>query len=192
MYGRPASGDEFVMQRSGSDEKPLGFWTRGGVLAAAAGIDRPKELRVAKALIEAKLRPPAAVLADSATDLRGLLRGLVPLSGPLKWVLVCESSALIEDEGFRMATSPPVSIFLSAGELFCVDDTCTHETYSLADGWVENCVVECALHMAKFDLRTGAVLSPPATDRIRVHEVRVQDGEVFVRIPATYRREEMA
>jgi 3-phenylpropionate/trans-cinnamate dioxygenase ferredoxin reductase component len=83
MYGRPAPGDEFVMQRSGSDEKPLGFWTRGGVLTAAAGIDRPKELRVAKALIEAKLRPPAEVLADPATDLRGLLRGHMPLSGPL-------------------------------------------------------------------------------------------------------------
>ena len=109
-----------------------------------------------------------------------------------EWVHACALSALIEDEGFRMATSPPVSIFLSAGEVFCVDDTCTHETYSLADGWVEDCVVECALHMAKFDLRTGAVLSPPATDRIRVYEVRVQDGQVFVRIPATCRREDTA
>ena len=83
MYGRSAPGDEFVMQRSGPGTKPLGFWTRRGVLTAAAGIDRSKDLRVAKALIEARLRLSAEVLADPATDLRGLLRRRMPLSGSL-------------------------------------------------------------------------------------------------------------
>ena len=104
----------------------------------------------------------------------------------MRWVRACVVADLIPDEGYRLDVSPPVSIFLSGGEMFCVDDTCTHETYSLADGWVENCVVECALHFAKFDLRTGAVLSPPAPAPLAAHELRVEGEDVHVLLPSHY------
>jgi 3-phenylpropionate/trans-cinnamate dioxygenase ferredoxin component len=104
----------------------------------------------------------------------------------VRWVRVCGLADLIPDEGLRLDTSPPVSIFLSEGDMFCLDDTCTHETYSLADGWVENCVVECALHFAKFDLRTGAVLSPPATGPLSTHKLRVQGDDIHALLPSHY------
>lgn len=76
----------------------------------------------------------------------------------------------------------PVAIFNCDGHLFAIDDTCTHEETSLADGEiVDACVVECPLHGAQFDLRTGKALCLPATIPVRTYEVIVEDGVVKVR-----------
>lgn len=103
-----------------------------------------------------------------------------------RWVRLCALSELDDDEGLRVATTPPVSVYRSEGELFCIDDTCTHEDFSLAEGWVENCVVECTLHMAKFDLRSGRSLCPPAVNAVRVHEIRADGDDVLALLPAAY------
>ncbi len=66
------------------------------------------------------------------------------------------------------------------GELFAIDDTCTHQDASLADGWVEGCAVECPLHAACFDLRTGRPSGPPAKKAVRTHQVNISDGVVYV------------
>lgn len=102
------------------------------------------------------------------------------------WRRGCAVDEVPEDEGLCLGTLPPVSIFASDGEFFCLDDTCTHETYSLAEGWVEDGVVECTLHLAKFDLRTGAPLGPPASVAVAVHPVGVVDGIVHVALPSAY------
>ncbi|MEU0649131.1 bifunctional 3-phenylpropionate/cinnamic acid dioxygenase ferredoxin subunit [Streptomyces umbrinus] len=109
-----------------------------------------------------------------------------PTDEKTHWVAVMAEDDLVDDEGVRIATTPAVSVYRSDGELFCIDDTCTHETYSLAEGWVENCVVECALHMAKFDLRTGAALCTPAFVPLRTHRTRVRDGHIEVELPISY------
>jgi 3-phenylpropionate/trans-cinnamate dioxygenase ferredoxin subunit len=103
-----------------------------------------------------------------------------------RWVRVCELADLTPDQGLRLNTAPPVTIFLSEGEMYCLDDTCTHETYSLADGWIDKCIVECPLHFAKFDLRTGAVVSPPAHAPISKHELRVEGDDIHVLLPSHY------
>jgi len=76
----------------------------------------------------------------------------------------------------------PIAVFNVDGELFAIDDTCTHQDASLADGWVEGCAVECPLHAACFDLRTGMPSGPPAKLPVRTHEVVVDDGFVYVRV----------
>lgn len=103
-----------------------------------------------------------------------------------RWVWGCSVDDLDEDEGFVLPTTPPVSIFTSNEEFFCIDDICTHETASLADGWVDNCTVECPLHTAKFDLRTGNPLTPPACLPLKVHPTRIEDGKVQVQLPVRY------
>ncbi|MER7925459.1 MULTISPECIES: bifunctional 3-phenylpropionate/cinnamic acid dioxygenase ferredoxin subunit [unclassified Streptomyces] len=88
-------------------------------------------------------------------------------------------------EAYRLDIDPPVSVFhTDDGEVFAIDDTCTHQDASLADGWLEGCEVECPLHASKFDLRTGAVDAPPAKRPVRTHEVLVQDGMIYV-VPST-------
>ncbi len=96
---------------------------------------------------------------------------------------VCRLADLPRGEAFRLETDPPVAVFhTDEGELYAVDDTCTHQDASLADGWLEGCEVECPLHASKFDLRTGAVDAPPARRPVRTHEVVVEDGVIHVRL----------
>ena len=95
----------------------------------------------------------------------------------------CPLADLPQGEAFRIESEPPVSVFHTEdGELFAIDDTCTHQDASLADGWLEGCEVECPLHASKFDLRTGAVDAPPARLPVRTHEVVVEDGMIHVRV----------
>lgn len=67
------------------------------------------------------------------------------------------------------------------GEVFACQDTCTHEDASLSDGDVFDGIIECPLHGARFDLRTGAVKSLPAVRPIAVYDVKVEGDEIFVK-----------
>ena len=97
-------------------------------------------------------------------------------------VRVCPLSDIPAGEGVRFAeVTPPIAIFHTEdGEVFAIDDTCTHQDASLADGWLEGCEVECPLHASRFDLRTGAVDAPPAKVGVRAHAVTVTDGEIWL------------
>lgn len=88
-------------------------------------------------------------------------------------------------EAVRVEAEVPIAVFNVDGELLAIDDTCTHQDASLADGWLEGCSVECPLHAACFDLRTGMPSGPPAKMPVRTHEVVVaDDGLVYVRVAA--------
>jgi 3-phenylpropionate/trans-cinnamate dioxygenase ferredoxin subunit len=95
----------------------------------------------------------------------------------------CRLADLPRGEAFGLDIDPPVSVFhTDDGEVFAIDDTCTHQDASLADGWLEGCEVECPLHASRFDLRTGAVDAPPAKRPVRTHRVEVTDGIVHVEL----------
>lgn len=101
-------------------------------------------------------------------------------------LLVCLLAALPPGAARRVETSPPIAVFhTEEGDLYALDDTCTHQDASLADGWVEDCAVECPLHASRFDLRTGAVDAPPAKRPVRAHRVVVENGSVYVEISHT-------
>jgi 3-phenylpropionate/trans-cinnamate dioxygenase ferredoxin component len=95
----------------------------------------------------------------------------------------CPLADLPRGEAFRLEIDPPVTVFHTEdGELFALDDTCTHQDASLADGWVEDCWVECPLHASKFNLKTGEVDAPPAKLPVRTHEVVVENGMIYVQL----------
>ncbi|UCC84328.1 MAG: non-heme iron oxygenase ferredoxin subunit [Gemmatimonadota bacterium] len=66
------------------------------------------------------------------------------------------------------------------GELYAVHDECTHECYPLSEGSLEGDAVVCTLHGARFSLKTGEVLAPPALVPVKTYEVRVEGEEVLV------------
>lgn len=66
------------------------------------------------------------------------------------------------------------------GEFLAFDDTCTHEEASLTEGELFDDIVECPLHGACFNIRTGAVESFPATRPLPVFDVRVVGDEVQI------------
>ena len=77
-----------------------------------------------------------------------------------------------------------VLIANTGAEVLATDDTCTHEDASLSCGVLKGAIVRCPLHGATFDLRDGAPLDEPAEEPLRCHEVRVEDGAIFVRLRA--------
>lgn len=91
---------------------------------------------------------------------------------------------LPEGEALRITPvgTAPIAIFNVDGEYFAIDDTCTHQDASLSEGWVEGCAVECPLHTACFDLRTGAALGAPAKVPVRTHAVHIEDGVIRVAV----------
>jgi 3-phenylpropionate/trans-cinnamate dioxygenase ferredoxin subunit len=95
-------------------------------------------------------------------------------------IFVGELSDIPVGESVRVQGQVAIAVFNVDGELFAIDDTCTHQDASLSDGWLEGCAVECPLHAACFDLRTGRPSGPPAKKPVRTHRVVVEDGLAYV------------
>ena len=66
------------------------------------------------------------------------------------------------------------------GEYFAINDTCTHEEASLSEGELYDDIVECPLHGAAFNVRTGEVEAFPAVIPLETYECRVVDNEIQV------------
>jgi 3-phenylpropionate/trans-cinnamate dioxygenase ferredoxin subunit len=97
---------------------------------------------------------------------------------------VCAVGDLPDGEAVRVEAEVPIAVFNVEGAFYAIDDTCTHQDASLADGWLEGCAVECPLHASCFDLRTGEPTGPPAKKPVRTHKVVVEDGQVYVCVSA--------
>ncbi|HEY6580837.1 MAG TPA: non-heme iron oxygenase ferredoxin subunit [Rubrobacter sp.] len=66
------------------------------------------------------------------------------------------------------------------GEFHAFEDVCTHQFTHLSEGEFAGSEVKCPLHGAKFDVKTGAAKSLPAVKPVPKHEVRVENGSVYV------------
>ena len=73
-----------------------------------------------------------------------------------------------------------VALFSIGGELYAIADLCTHDDGPLADGELQGYVIACRRHGATFDVRTGEVLSWPATQPVPRYKVRVVGDAVQV------------
>ncbi len=96
-------------------------------------------------------------------------------------IRVCALADLPPGEMRRLKLKPPIAVVhTDDGELFAVDDTCTHQKASLSEGWLEGCFVQCPLHGAQFDLRTGEPDDGMADRPLRTHQVSVVDGDIYL------------
>jgi len=97
-------------------------------------------------------------------------------------VRVCALADLPPGQMRKLKAKPPIAVVHTEdGQLFAIDDTCTHQKASLSQGWLEDCFVECPLHAARFDLRTGEPDEDGMADRpVRTHQVSVLDGDIYL------------
>jgi len=69
------------------------------------------------------------------------------------------------------------------GEIYALDGICTHEDLPLDGGEVDDGILECPWHGARYEVSTGRVRALPATRPLRTYEVRVDEaGDVYVTI----------
>jgi ferredoxin-NADP reductase/nitrite reductase/ring-hydroxylating ferredoxin subunit len=67
------------------------------------------------------------------------------------------------------------------GKYYAIGSICTHEGGPLADGTLEGYEVECPWHQSKFDVRTGEVTSPPASEPEPAYEVKVDGNNILIK-----------
>ncbi len=87
------------------------------------------------------------------------------------------------DRLFVEIDEQPIVIFNIAGEYYAIADLCSHDDGPLGDGELEGFDINCPRHGAKFDVRTGDVLSLPAIVDIPAYPVRVRDGQIEIGLP---------
>ena len=101
----------------------------------------------------------------------------------MTYVRVAALSELEEDTPRRVdLNGTPVSLVRTDGEVFAVNDICSHANVSLSEGEVDDCTIECWLHGSRFDLRTGAPIGLPATKSVPTYPVTVIGDEIFVNV----------
>jgi 3-phenylpropionate/trans-cinnamate dioxygenase ferredoxin subunit len=98
---------------------------------------------------------------------------------------VAELSALADNMPHRAdVDGVPITVVKVGDDVHAIHDTCSHQEFSLAEGMIWDCAIECDLHGSMFDLRTGAPSSLPATTPVPVFAVRIDGDAVLVDVSA--------
>ncbi|GAC1539368.1 MAG: non-heme iron oxygenase ferredoxin subunit [Herpetosiphon sp.] len=77
-----------------------------------------------------------------------------------------------------------IALFNCEGTFYAVDNVCTHAYAHLSEGTLDtdDCTIECPLHGAVFDLRTGRVRALPATQPVQTYELHIVDGAIMIAV----------
>ncbi len=73
-----------------------------------------------------------------------------------------------------------VALVRHRGELYAIENLCSHGHVPLSEGEVIDATIECYLHGSTFDLRTGRAMNLPATQPVRVFPVRIEGDDILV------------
>jgi phenylpropionate dioxygenase-like ring-hydroxylating dioxygenase large terminal subunit len=85
--------------------------------------------------------------------------------------------------GVHVGTTP-IALYQLDGVVYATHGICTHAMAILADGFVEDGKIECPLHQALFDIKSGKALCGPATEDLRTYAVQVEGDDVLVDLEA--------
>jgi 3-phenylpropionate/trans-cinnamate dioxygenase ferredoxin subunit len=101
----------------------------------------------------------------------------------MNWTRIASTGQLEDDEVMAVVVDGrKIALYRSGGEYFATDNVCTHAYALLSDGYLEDGCIECPLHQARFDIRTGKALCEPATEDVATYPVRVEGDDIFVGI----------
>ena len=90
------------------------------------------------------------------------------------------------DEGEVTAVSVgrvDIGLYKLDGEIYALNDICTHAYASMSDGYFEDGQIECPLHGACFDVKTGKALTAPATEDLDKYPVKIEGDQILVGLP---------
>jgi len=98
-------------------------------------------------------------------------------------VELCKADDVAAGTALRVeAGGVVVAVFNLEGQFYVIDDSCTHGPGSLSEGYVDGDVVECNFHNGQFDIKTGAVVSPPCMIPVKTYPTKVEGGMVVIEV----------
>ena len=100
-----------------------------------------------------------------------------------EWINVCSESEFLDNtRKIVELDDTDVLVFKLDNNYYAVDHICTHADYELDDAEVDtkDCSIICPLHEAKFCLKTGKALTPPAFENLPTYSVRLHEGLIQV------------
>lgn len=101
----------------------------------------------------------------------------------MAWIEIATTDQLQDDEVMPLTLGKlQLALYRSNGGYFVTDNVCTHQHALLSDGYLEDGCIECPLHQARFDIRTGQALCAPATRGIRVYPVKLEGQSICVQV----------
>jgi 3-phenylpropionate/trans-cinnamate dioxygenase ferredoxin subunit len=101
------------------------------------------------------------------------------------WRRICAVKDV--EEGFPLGFNvegKAIGIFRVGADIFALHDVCPHEYALLSSGFQDGGTIECPLHQALFNIRTGEHLAPPAECGVQSFPVKLQGEDVLVDIAA--------
>ena len=103
---------------------------------------------------------------------------------PDEFVKVAETDSLPPGNMMAVEVDGEPVLLANVGDAYCaVRNECSHQRVPLDDGILEDDDIECLLHGSRFNLRSGEVGLPPATEDIQTFEVKVEGKDILVRRP---------
>jgi 3-phenylpropionate/trans-cinnamate dioxygenase ferredoxin subunit len=99
----------------------------------------------------------------------------------VKWIDAGPAEELNDGQARSIAVGRRmIAVARSGDEYFAIEDLCTHDGAELTGGAIEGTEIICPRHGARFCLRTGQALTPPAYEPIRVFETKIASGRLWV------------
>jgi len=99
------------------------------------------------------------------------------------FVKVAKTDEIVPGQGKMIEVGgKKIALFNVEGSFHAIDDTCTHRGGPLSEGVLEGKQVTCPWHGATFDVTSGEVLGPPATQGVARYNVRVEASDIEVEV----------
>jgi nitrite reductase/ring-hydroxylating ferredoxin subunit len=96
---------------------------------------------------------------------------------------LCSAAEIAPGNVLRVETAGlTLAVFNIDGEFYVTNDACTHGPGSLSEGFIEGEVVECNFHNGQFNIKTGAVVSPPCMVPVKTYRTAVENGRVLIEL----------
>jgi 3-phenylpropionate/trans-cinnamate dioxygenase ferredoxin component len=69
------------------------------------------------------------------------------------------------------------------GQIYAIDDVCTHDGGPLGEGTLIGDQIECPRHGARFDVRSGRVTQMPAVRPVKTYTLEQEGDDLYVDLP---------
>jgi 3-phenylpropionate/trans-cinnamate dioxygenase ferredoxin subunit len=99
----------------------------------------------------------------------------------MKWIDAGLTASLPDGQTVALTAGRRMIAVVRSGEhYYAIEDICTHDGAPLTGGEIEGAEIICPRHGARFCLRTGEALTPPAYEPVRVYETKIEAGHLWV------------